>query len=56
MTDKRIKLGCPFCARPAHEIQLIPIGKTYALIRCQCGVELHGNSKQAVIDKWNARA
>ena len=56
MTDKRIGLGCPFCARPADKIQLITMGKNFAMIRCECGVEIHGSSKQSVIDKWNARA
>lgn len=56
MTDKRIRMDCPFCGNSKENIQLISPLKGYAEIRCQCGVVIKGHSKQEVIDKWNCRA
>ena len=56
MTDKRIKMDCPFCHTPAKEIQII-IYPHYKIIRCpNCGCSFSGNyNKQELINKWNTR-
>lgn len=57
MTDKRIKMECPFCHTKAEEIQLVAIGN-YVEVRCpnnRCAVRFTGTSKQEVIDRWNRR-
>lgn len=61
--DKRIKMDCPFCHTPAHQIQLSgqavkrPGGSTFqGVIRCPtCGCSFSGEGKQNLIDKWNRR-
>lgn len=53
MTDKRIRMECPFCHTKAEEIQLVAIGN-YAEIRCpnnKCAAKIIGTSKQDVIDR-----
>lgn len=57
MTDKRIRMECPFCHTKAEEIQLIT-NYGYAEIRCpnnKCAVKITSTSKQDVIDRWNRR-
>ena len=48
MTDKRIKMNCPFCHTKAEQIQ-IKIWNT------NCGCAFHGTGIQNLIDKWNRR-
>ena len=58
MTDKRIKMDCPFCHTKAEEIQIkIWDKKTkYGVIYCpNCGCAFHGEGRQNLIDKWNRR-
>jgi transcription elongation factor Elf1 len=58
MTDKRIKLDCPFCHTKAEEIQIkIWNQKTKdGTIYCpNCGCAFHGEGRQNLIDKWNRR-
>ena len=59
MTDKRIKLDCPFCHTPSNEIQIKSYGSSkpnFVTLNCpNCRCEFHGQSKQEVIDKWNCR-
>lgn len=56
MTDKRIKMDCPFCHTPAGKIQIKVYGN-YKIIKCpNCGCSFSGNyKKQELIDKWNTR-
>lgn len=56
MTDKRIKMDCPFCHTSAKEIQII-IYPHYKIIRCpNCGCSFFGDyNKQELINKWNRR-
>ena len=58
MTDKRIKMDCPFCHTPAEEIQIkmFPGKSHYGVIECPtCGCNFSGIGKQDLIDKWNTR-
>ena len=58
MTDKKIKMGCPFCYTKAEEIQIkIWNEKTkYGVIYCpNCGCSLHGTGKRKLIERWNRR-
>jgi len=56
MTDKRIKMECPFCHTPAKQIQLITICKGYYEIFCpKCNCMFRGNNKQEIINRWNCR-
>lgn len=58
MTDKRIKMDCPFCHTPAEEIQIkmYPGKSRYGVIECPtCGCNFSGVGKQYLIDKWNTR-
>ena len=58
MTDKRIKMDCPFCHTPPEEIQLkiIVPKQHYGHIYCpNCGCTCTGVGKQNLIDKWNRR-
>jgi len=57
MTDKRIRMDCPFCHTPKEQIQLNVISKgVYVLLYCpKCGCAFKGKSCQEVIDKWNCR-
>ena len=57
MTDKRIKMDCPFCGTPKERIQ-VKVIRTGALVRLfcpTCGCEFTGQSKTEVISKWNCR-
>lgn len=55
MTDKRIKMDCPFCGCSMKEIQIKVIGK-YVRLECpKCAVCFSDTSKQSVIDRWNRR-
>lgn len=58
MTDKRIKMECPFCHTPAEQIQIKMIAHTtnFGQIFCpKCGCNFTGSGKQNLIDKWNRR-
>lgn len=60
MTDKRIKMDCPFCGNDKSNIQVIVICKikdgNYCEIYCpECGVKFSGFGKQNIINKWNRR-
>ena len=56
MTDKRIKMECPFCHTSVKDIQIKMIGKTFGTISCpKCGCHFSGKSKIELIDKWNTR-
>lgn len=61
MTDKRIKMDCPFCHTPANEIQVFGWNNssTYGEIYCpnpKCHVRISGCiSKQELISRWNRR-
>lgn len=59
MTDKRIKMDCPFCGKDKTKIYLKEYGYEdgrLTIIYCSgCGVEFHASSKQSAIDKWNCR-
>lgn len=56
MTDKRIKMECPFCHTPPEKIQIKSVGK-YWLISCPlCGATFPmERNKQMIIDRWNRR-
>lgn len=56
MTDKRIKMDCPFCGQKKEDIQITSYGKTYKKIYCpKCHCTFEGTSKQEIIDRWNCR-
>lgn len=58
MTDKRIKMDCPFCHTPPDKIQITFMGNStsYGQIKCpECGCTFSGSGKQNLIDKWNRR-
>ena len=58
MTDKRIKMECPFCHTPAEKIQIkmISSSQNFGQIFCPtCGCTFIGSGKQNLIDKWNCR-
>lgn len=63
MTDKRIRMGCPFCGTPHDKIQIATYGSSAKGARpvavklyCpKCQVYFNGKSKQEVIDYWNCR-
>ena len=60
MTDKRIKMDCPFCGHDKSDIQITELVKckngNYCEIYCpECGAKFSGYGKQNVIDKWNRR-
>lgn len=56
MTDKRIRLDCPFCHTKPEFIQLNKYSKIYTEIKCpKCGCKFTCSSKQEAIDKWNTR-
>lgn len=58
MTDKRIKIDCPFCHTKAKDIQIVLISqkcKLYDLHCPKCGCSFFGEGKQNLIDKWNTR-
>lgn len=60
MTDKRIKMDCPFCGHDKSNIQVIVSWENkngkYCEVRCpKCGVKFAGYGKQNMIDKWNCR-
>ena len=58
MTDKRIKMECPFCHTSAEQIQvqiysdLTHSGRIYCPT---CRVQFSGQGKQNLIDMWNRR-
>ena len=57
MTDKRIKMDCPFCHTPPEQIQVKVISKgVITMLNCPgCGCVFQGKTKQEVINKWNCR-
>ena len=58
MTDKRIKMDCPFCHTKAEQIQIKIWNKQTrdGTIYCpNCGCAFHGTGIQNLIDKWNKR-
>ena len=58
MTDKRIKMDCPFCYTKAEQIQIKIWNKQTedGTIYCpNCGCAFHGTGIQNLIDKWNRR-
>lgn len=58
MTDKRIKMDCPFCHTPPEQIQIkmIIVKLHFGQIFCpNCGCNFTGEGKQNLIDKWNRR-
>lgn len=58
MTDKRIKMNCPFCYTKAEQIQIKIWNKQTedGTIYCpNCGCAFHGTGIQNLIDKWNRR-
>lgn len=61
MTDKRIKMDCPFCGHDKSDIQVITVGSrkkegVWVEVRCpECGVRFSGYGKQNIINKWNRR-
>lgn len=64
MTNKRIKMDCPFCGCPKDDIQLMIVGSQrkkegkWVRIQCpnpDCNVEFHGFGVQNMIDRWNRR-
>jgi len=58
MTDKRIKMECPFCHCPSKriEIKIISPKMHYGEICCpDCGCHFTGIGKQNLINKWNRR-
>lgn len=58
MTDKRIKMNCPFCYTKAEQIQIKIWNKQTkdGIIYCpNCGCAFHGTGVQNLIDKWNRR-
>lgn len=60
MTDKRIKMDCPFCGCDKSNIQVIVAWENnngkYCEVRCpDCNVKFTGYGKQNMIDKWNCR-
>ena len=59
MTDPRIEKGCPFCGAQAKHIHVNEFGKGIGLmveLKCpRCGCTFRGSSREALIEKWNAR-
>lgn len=56
MTDKRIKMECPFCHTGKEHIQIRPVAKGLVYLTCPgCGCTFKGSSKEEVIGKWNCR-
>ena len=56
MTDKRIKMDCPFCGHKHDDIQIVSYGKEYHELRCpECKCKFTGTSKLKLIDRWNCR-
>lgn len=57
MTDKRIKMDCPFCHTPPEQIQIKVISKgLITMLNCpKCGCIFQGRTKMDVINKWNCR-
>lgn len=58
MTDKRIKMECPFCHCPPERIELKIFSPKmcYGEIFCpDCGCHFTGVGKQNLINKWNRR-
>lgn len=58
MTDKRIKMECPFCHYPPEriEIKIFSPKMRYGEIFClDCGCTFTGIGKQNLINKWNRR-
>lgn len=59
MTDKRIKMECPFCHCPANRIEIIKIAEkppVYFIGCPDCGATFRGTmNKQEAINKWNRR-
>lgn len=56
MTDKRIKMDCPFCGHKKEDIQISTYGKKYHKLYCpKCNCTFEGTSKQELIDRWNCR-
>ena len=58
MTDKRIKMSCPFCYTKADkiEIKIWNQNTKNGIIYCpNCGCSFTGTGKQNLIDKWNRR-
>lgn len=58
MTDKRIKMDCPFCGTDKTKIELVAPIKAfaYAEVCCpNCGARVVGHGKMDAISKWNCR-
>lgn len=58
MTDKRIKMDCPFCHTKPEQIQVKMVSKlsNFVIVECpNCGCSFSGKGKQNLIDKWNRR-
>ena len=56
MTDKRIRMDCPFCHSKSEQIQVKTVAKGLIRLTCPgCGCTFQGSSRQEVIDKWNCR-
>lgn len=57
MTDKRIRMDCPFCHTDKRQIQVKEISKgLITILSCPgCGCLFQGKTKQEVINKWNCR-
>lgn len=60
MTDKRIKMECPFCHCPPERIQLMPLSKIanngwrVKCPNCRATFDTWTN-KQEAINMWNRR-
>ena len=56
MTDKRIKMDCPFCGQKKENIQINSYNKTWHELHCpKCRCTFTGTAKQELIDRWNCR-
>lgn len=62
MTDKRIRMDCPFCHTPPERIEVMLIGSQKSrhriwFVSCpECGVQTrHSESRQEAINAWNRR-
>ena len=52
MTDKRIKMDCPFCGQKKENIQINSYNKTWHELHCpKCRCTFTGTSKQELIDR-----
>ena len=55
MTDKRIKMDCPFCGTTKDKIELTKFGSLIRIHCPTCNVYFSSSSKQDAIDSWNRR-